>query len=71
MVTVRYEIRVRGFLGEAERGRFEEFETEVQPARTVFRGTIADQDQLHRLLARIESLGLELVELRQVGGRRR
>ena len=33
---------------------------------TVFRGPVRDQAELHGLLARIESLGLELVEVKQL-----
>ena len=37
------------------------------PAETVLRGELADQAALHGLLDRIQSLGLELIEIRQVG----
>jgi len=65
----RYEIRVRGTMGDAVLKRFEEFEVEVAPVETVLTGTIRDQAELHGLLARIEALGLELVEVKQVEGR--
>jgi hypothetical protein len=67
----QYEIRVRGTMGDAVLRRFEEFEVEVEPVETVLRGTIRDQSELHGLLARIESLGLELVEIKQTEGRTR
>jgi hypothetical protein len=69
--TARYEIRVRGTVSEAVLGRFEGFEAEIQPDETVFRGPVRDQAELHGLLARIESLGLELVEVKQLEGRAR
>ena len=47
--------------------RFDGFDAVVEPAVTVLRGEVSDQAQLHGLLARIESLGLELVELRPLG----
>jgi hypothetical protein len=65
-----YEIRVRGRIGKAIAERFDGFEAEVEPAETVLRGEIRDQAELHGLLARIESLGLVLVEVRQVDRRR-
>jgi hypothetical protein len=67
----RYEIRVRGTMGDAVLRRFEEFEVEVEPVETVLRGPVRDQSELHGLLSRIESLGLELVEVKQVEGRTR
>jgi hypothetical protein len=67
----RYEIRVRGLMGDAVLKRFEEFEVEIAPVETVLRGEIRDQSELHGLLSRIESLGLELVEIKQVAGRTR
>jgi hypothetical protein len=65
-----YEIRVRGQIGKTVAARFDGFDAELEPAETVLRGEIRDQAELHGLLARIESLGLELVEVRQVGRRR-
>jgi len=67
----RYEIRVRGTMGDAVLSRFEEFDVEVEPVETVLRGPVRDQSELHGLLARIESLGLELVEVKQVERRSR
>src|SRR5271169_3250074 len=66
MTADRYEIRVRGAIGDAVLNRFEEFDVEVEPVETVLRGPVRDQAELHGLLARIESLGLELVEVKQV-----
>ena len=71
MEADQYEIRVRGTMGDAVLRRFEEFEVEVEPVETVLRGPIRDQSELHGLLARIESLGLELVEIKQTEGRTR
>jgi hypothetical protein len=66
----RYEIRVRGRLGETMLASFAGFEAEVQPVETILRGSIVDQAALHGVLEQIEALGLELVELRQVDERR-
>jgi hypothetical protein len=65
-----FEIRVRGRIGKSIAGQFDGFDAMVEPAETVLRGEIRDQAQLLGLLTRIESLGLELVEVRQVGVRR-
>ena len=43
---------------------------EVEPVETVLRGPVQDQAALHGLLEQIESLGLELVEVRRVEGAR-
>jgi hypothetical protein len=70
MVPKRYEIRVRGRVGKSVLSRFDGFEAEVEPAQTVLRGDIGDQAALHGVLERIQGLGLELVEVRPVGGSR-
>jgi lactate dehydrogenase-like 2-hydroxyacid dehydrogenase len=64
----RYEIRVRGRVGEKVAARFEGFDMEVEPVETVLRGPVQDQSALHGILGQIESLGLELVEVRRVEG---
>jgi hypothetical protein len=64
--TSRYEIRVRGRLGEKIAARFEGFDMEVEPVETVLRGPVRDQSALHGILGQIESLGLELVEVRRM-----
>jgi hypothetical protein len=70
MGPVPYEIRVRGELGESVAATFSGFEAEVEPAETILRGQVRDNAELHALLERIERLGLELVEVRQVGRQR-
>jgi hypothetical protein len=42
----------------------------VNPAETVMRGELRDQAELHGILERIRSLGLELIEVRQVDDER-
>ena len=63
-----YEIRIRGRVGPSVLESFENMESAVRPAETVLRGTVAGQAQLHELLERIQLLGLELIEIRQVPG---
>jgi hypothetical protein len=40
--------------------------TTVQPVATVLYGPVQDQAALYRLVDRIQSLGLQLVEIRQL-----
>ncbi len=61
-----YEIRIRGRVGGSVLASFENMDSAVCPAETVLRGTITDQAQLHGVLERIQLLGLELIEIRQV-----
>jgi len=63
-----YEIRIKGRLGDSLGGAFEDFTASVKPAETVRRGAVRDQSELHRLLDQIQSLGLELIEVRRVEG---
>src|SRR5262245_39550356 len=68
MRCARYEFRIRGQLGERRLSSFGGFDAEVIPPETVLRGSIEDQAALHGVLQQIEALGLELLEVRQVGG---
>jgi hypothetical protein len=61
-----YEIRIRGRLSDSLCEAFEDFSAAVKPAETVMRGELRDQSELHGVLDRIQSLGLELIEVRQV-----
>ena len=62
----RYEIRVRGHLGKTTRRAFPALNVEIQDRDTLLRGDLADQSALHGVLSQIESLGLELLELRRL-----
>jgi hypothetical protein len=62
---VRYQIRVRGRLGRTMRAAFPALDTQAQGEDTVLTGAMADQAALYGVLARIEALGLELVEVRR------
>src|ERR1044071_8048576 len=63
----RYEFRNRGRLGERLLSSFGGFVAEVIPPETILRGSLEDQAALHGVLQQIEALGLELVEVRQLG----
>lgn len=66
VAEVSYEIRIKGKVGASVLASFEDMDSAFRPAETVLRGKISDQAQLHGLLERIQLLGLELVEVRQV-----
>jgi predicted ester cyclase len=61
-----YEIRVRGRLGQTFRAAFPSLRVRTRGDETVLSGPLADRAALYGVLAEIETLGLELVELRQV-----
>jgi hypothetical protein len=61
-----YEIRVRGHLGATMLRAFPALRAETQGQDTLLRGAVADQAALHGVLAQIEALGLELLEVRRL-----
>jgi len=61
-----YEIRIKGRLSDSVLAAFEGLTATVQPVETVLHGPVQDQSSLHGLLDRIQSLGLELVEIRRL-----
>jgi hypothetical protein len=61
-----YEIRIKGRLSDSVLAAFEGLTASVEPVETVLHGPVENQSSLHGLLDRIQSLGLELVEIRQL-----
>ena len=61
-----YEIRIKGRLSDSLLAAFEGLTATVEPVETVLHGPVSDQSSLHDLLDRIQSLGLELVEIRRL-----
>jgi hypothetical protein len=61
-----YEIRIRGQLTGSLLAAFEEMEATLEPVETVLHGPVQDQAALYGLLDRIQSLGLELIEVRRL-----
>jgi hypothetical protein len=61
-----YEIHIKGRLSDSVLAAFEGLTATVQPVETVLHGPVQDLSSLHGLLDRIQSLGLELVEIRQL-----
>ena len=62
----QYEIWVRGHLGETMRSAFPALRAQPHGPDTVLIGALPDQAALHGVLAEIEALGLELLEVRRV-----
>ena len=63
---LRYEIRVRGRLGETICSAFPALQAQARGQDTVLTGVLADQAALYGALAECEALGLELLEVRSL-----
>jgi hypothetical protein len=61
-----YVISIRGHLGETMLQAFPGLDAEPSGNCTLLRGVLRDQAALHGVLAQIEALALELVEVRQL-----
>jgi hypothetical protein len=61
---MNYEIRVRGHLGPRMRRAFEALAVRTQGQDTLLTGGLPDQAALYGVIAKLEALGLELLELR-------
>ena len=62
----RYQIRVRGRLGQTFRSAFPGLQSEPDGGDTVLTGPLLDQAALYGVLADAEALGLELIEVRRL-----
>jgi hypothetical protein len=60
---VRYQVVIRGRLGEHFAGAFDQLEVDSRPGQTTLTGNFADQAQLHGLLDRLRDLGIHLVSV--------
>ncbi|TMF67958.1 MAG: hypothetical protein E6I13_12935 [Chloroflexi bacterium] len=65
-INVIYEFRIRGRLGDTVLRAFDGLRAEANGQDTVLRGAVLDQSALHGVLAQIEGLGLELLEVRRI-----
>ncbi|MFI8962347.1 hypothetical protein ACIGO8_09545 [Streptomyces sp. NPDC053493] len=63
---MQYEIRVDGHMSETLTSAFPELEHVVISGQTVLYGPVVDEAHLYGLLARFQSLGLQVVELRRL-----
>lgn len=61
----QYVIRVRGVLSDRLLTAFPELRSRTDRGDTLLTGTLSDQAALHGVLAQIEALRLELVEVRR------
>jgi hypothetical protein len=60
-----YTIRIRGRLGPTAASAFPAMACDLKCGETVLTGWLEDRSALFGVIAQIEALGLELVELRQ------
>jgi hypothetical protein len=68
MARDMYEVRVSGTIPDDLLAELGGLDVVVEPAETVFHGSLPDQSALLGLLARIHGLGLRLLEVRWVVG---
>ena len=61
-----YEFRIRGHLGATTLRAFPALRAATQDQDTLLRGAIADRAALYGVLAQVEALGLDLLELYQI-----
>jgi hypothetical protein len=61
-----YEIRVRGHLGATMLRAFPALAVRTQGEDTLLTGCLPDQAAVYGVIARLEALGLELIELRRL-----
>ena len=62
-----YVIRIKGRLGATALSAFPSMVAELKGSDTVLTGLLQDRSAVFGALAEVEALGLELLELRQVG----
>ena len=65
-----YTIRIRGRLGATALSAFPSMVSALKGSETVLTGLLEDRSALFGVVAQIEALGLELLELRQIRARR-
>ena len=62
-------IRIKGRLGPTALSAFPTMVAEVEASETVLTGSLTDASALFGVLAQIEALGLDLLQLRQIRAR--
>jgi class 3 adenylate cyclase len=67
--SARYEIRLRGVLGDCLLAAFPDLHVETRGAATVLTGGLPDQSALFGVLAQVEALGLELLGVHRLDAR--
>jgi hypothetical protein len=66
MAASKYEFRIRGRLSEPVLERFDSLQSDIERVETVLHGQVRDQAELHGIIERVQSLGLELIEVRRL-----
>lgn len=66
MPSSYYEIRVSGVLPPEALLDFDRLSASVEPVETVLHGPLRDQAALHGLLARLETFGVQVLEVRRL-----
>ncbi len=66
MTSPYYEIRVSGVLPPEALLDFDRLTASVEPVETVVHGQLRDQAALHGLLARLQTFGVEVLEVRRL-----
>ena len=66
MAASKYEFRIRGRLSQPVLDRFDPLESDLERVETVLHGPVRDQAELHGIIERVQSLGLELIEVRRL-----
>jgi hypothetical protein len=66
MAASNYEFRIGGRLSDPMLARFDMLEPDAARVDTILHGTIRDQAALHGLIEQVQSLGLELLEVRRL-----
>ena len=64
--SVYYEIRISGVLPAEALLDFEKLSASVHQVETVVHGPLQDQAALHGLLARLETFGVQVIEVRRL-----
>jgi hypothetical protein len=66
MAATKYEFRIRGRLSAPLLERFDSLESDMARVETILHGPVRDQAELHGIIERVQSMGLELIELRRL-----
>ena len=66
MADRRYEVRVTGRMSQRARDAFTGLDVDEVTSETVISGLVHEDDDLHELLAKVQSLGLHVVSVQQV-----
>jgi hypothetical protein len=71
VTAVEFEIRVAGSVPDEVLGGINDIEVLVQPVTSTLTGAVADVAALHGLLHRLQSAGVQLIEVRRPVNRSR